>query len=126
MLSYAISLVLSQWALLAAAAIYFVYRKITAPFTFFADRGIAFVKPYPIFGNFGRMSLKRESIFDLVVNNYNDFKGKRFVCLCPFEMSMLNSMLFAFAQIFWAVRLQSATAHDPRSRTHSPDFRQGL
>lgn len=74
-----VSLVLSQWALLLAVAFYFGYRKMMAPFTFFADRGIAFLKPYPIFGNFGAMTFQRESMFDLIVNNYNDYKGKRLV-----------------------------------------------
>lgn len=73
------SLVLSQWTWLLPVVLYFVYREIMAPFTFFSDRGIAFKKPYPIFGNTGGMTLHRESMFDLVVNNYNDFKGKLLV-----------------------------------------------
>lgn len=74
-----LSVVVGQWALLVAAALYLVWRKINAPFTFFADRGVAFKKPMPIFGNFGGMTLQRESIFDLVVNSYREFKGKRYV-----------------------------------------------
>lgn len=80
MLCSIVSLVLSQWALLVAIAIYFVHRKLTASFSFFADRGIAFKKPHPFFGNFGAMTLNRESLFDLIVNSYNEFKGKRLVC----------------------------------------------
>lgn len=81
MLGAVVSLVLSQWALLAAVAIYLIYRKMTASFSFFVDRGIGFKKPYPFFGNFAGIMFGRESLFDVLVSSYNVFKGKRFVHL---------------------------------------------
>lgn len=60
-----------------------------APYTYFADRGIASKKPQPIFGNFGALMFKKESLLDLVENSYNEFKDKRFVAT-PFHYTIRN------------------------------------
>lgn len=73
-----LALVLSQWTLLAAACIYFLYRRITRPFQYFADRGIVYAKPLGSFVRLFDLILQRVSIYDLILNDYNKFKGKRY------------------------------------------------
>lgn len=67
----------SPWAILAVAAGYILYTCIMAPYDHFAKRGVVFQKPWPVLGTMGTMILRQESMFDMVVNSYNQFKGKR-------------------------------------------------
>lgn len=76
-MSSLLSIFVSPWALLLIACGYFVYKRIMLPFEHFLKRGIAFKKPWPILGTMGAMTLRQESMFDTVVNAYNEFKGER-------------------------------------------------
>lgn len=69
--------VLSHWTFLGAAVLYLLWRKIATPYKFFSDRGIAYKESMPIVGNFGRVVLYKESIFDICIEDYKEFAGKR-------------------------------------------------
>lgn len=71
----------SLWIILTVTAtlivVYFAWRKIMSPYSYFSERGIAFQKPAPIFGNVARMMLYRESLLEAIVRPYNEFRHKK-------------------------------------------------
>lgn len=75
-MSSVLTILFSPWAMLAAVVAFFIYRQIMAPYEYFLKKGLDFKKPWPVFGNMGAMTLRQESIFDMIVNAYNEFKGK--------------------------------------------------
>lgn len=72
-----VSTVLSQWAFLLAVVVYFVWRKISPPYEFYTDRGIVYKSTMPLIGNMSRLFISKESIFDMIINDYKEFAGKR-------------------------------------------------
>lgn len=70
----------SQWPillLLALSGVYFIVRVALKPLKFFKERGIPFKKPVPILGSMAKVTFRQESLYDLVLNSYNEFKGKK-------------------------------------------------
>ncbi|KAL7727134.1 hypothetical protein ACLKA6_016094 [Drosophila palustris] len=52
------------------------YRWSTANYSFFKDRGIDHHKPYPFVGSMWKMILRQKSMFDLIVELYNQSNSK--------------------------------------------------
>lgn len=75
MISSILSIFLSQWTVLAAVAGYWLYRKLTATFSYFAKSGIPFKKPSLVYGSMSDMMMQKESMFDMVVRTYKEFDG---------------------------------------------------
>lgn len=71
------SILFSQWTLYAGVILYMLYKWSMRPYSFFQEKGIPFKKPWPVFGNFGGMSLRQETLHDMILNNYNEFKNNR-------------------------------------------------
>ncbi|XP_036323943.1 probable cytochrome P450 9f2 [Rhagoletis pomonella] len=61
--------------ILGAAFIYQLYRWATANFDFFEKRQIPYDKPFPMFGSFKSVTLRRRSMFDTLIDLYNQHKG---------------------------------------------------
>lgn len=88
-LLYILQTILSQWAFLLAVAFYLVWNNIQPPYAFFADRGIAFKKTLPLIGNIGRLFIKKESIFDMIKIDYDEFAGKKYSkCHCIYKLAL--------------------------------------
>lgn len=85
----------SQWPIFVAVAGYLLYRWTMAPFSFFAKRGIPFHKPSPLFGSMGALTLRQETILDMVMKPYNEFKGKRYVNKCIVNNTIIKLKLFS-------------------------------
>lgn len=66
-------------AIIVLSVGYLFYNWITASFDHFDKNGVAFKKPWPIFGTLGAVIFRRESLFDMIVNAYNQFEGKRYL-----------------------------------------------
>lgn len=72
----------SQWPillLLAIGSVYYFVRVANKPCKYFADRGIPFKKPVPILGSMAKLFFRQESLYNVVLNSYNEFKDKRFI-----------------------------------------------
>ncbi|KAL7727133.1 hypothetical protein ACLKA6_016093 [Drosophila palustris] len=54
------------------------YRWATANYSFFKDRGIDYHKPYPFVGSMWKMILRKKSMFDLVIELYNQSSSKAY------------------------------------------------
>ncbi|KAH8388331.1 hypothetical protein KR093_004285 [Drosophila rubida] len=63
---------------LFVVALLLVYRWSTASFNFFKQRGIPYNKPYPLVGSKGKIIFGKQSNFNLIIDLYNEGKGKVF------------------------------------------------
>ncbi|XP_037811692.1 probable cytochrome P450 9f2 [Lucilia sericata] len=65
-----------EFLILLAVAGYLFYRWATINNNFFKDRGVPYSKPTILFGNFFEMVLRKKSMFDLIIDIYNEHNGK--------------------------------------------------
>lgn len=70
------SIASSYWTLGAVALVYAVYRWGTATFDHFARRGIAFVRPWPLVGNFEGIVSRKRTFHDFVLDGYNAYANE--------------------------------------------------
>lgn len=56
---------------------WFVYRKLTRNFNVFAEQGISYKKPWPIFGNLLPLILQREDAKTLFGKFYKEYKHEK-------------------------------------------------
>ena len=56
---------------------WFVYKKLTSKFNFFADQGISYEKPLPIFGNLLPLVFQRENALALFGRFYKKYKHEK-------------------------------------------------
>lgn len=47
-----------------------------APYQYFEKKGISALRPWPVFGNFGKITLFMESLNDFIQNGYEAATGK--------------------------------------------------
>lgn len=59
---------------IAIAIVYALYKLLTKNDDFFLKKGIPFDKPLPIFGNFLRFMLQKETLIDTVQKGYDKYK----------------------------------------------------
>lgn len=62
---------------IAIAAVYALYKWLTKNDDFFLKKGIPFDKPLPIFGNFLRFMLQKETFIDVMQRGYDKYKKSK-------------------------------------------------
>lgn len=67
------------WAISISVLLYVAYKWGTSTFGFFKDKGVAFLKPWPILGNFDVMLFKNKTFHDFVEDVYTQFKDEKLV-----------------------------------------------
>lgn len=65
-----------EFLILLTLAGYLFYRWATKNNNYFKDRGIPYSEPKLLFGNFWKMILRQKSMFDLIIDIYNEHDGK--------------------------------------------------
>lgn len=53
--------------------VWYAYKKLTAKFNIFEERGIGYKKPVPLFGNMFGVIMGRKSLFDAFDELYQKF-----------------------------------------------------
>lgn len=53
--------------------LWFAYKKLTAKFGIFEERGVGFNKPVPLFGNMFSAVMGRRSMFEIFEEQYQKF-----------------------------------------------------
>lgn len=66
-----------MYLFIAIAIVYVVYKLLTKNDDFFLKKGIPFDKPLPIFGNFLRFMLQKETLLDVVQRPYDKYKKSK-------------------------------------------------
>lgn len=72
-------MVLVETVIVIVTVLFILYKIGTKRLTKWKDAGVPEIKPYPFVGNSVGTILRKVSFGDNVMNQYNYFKGKRFV-----------------------------------------------
>lgn len=67
----------TYWIALFVVLLYLIYKWGTSTFGFFAAKGVPFLKPMAIIGNFDAMFFKGKSVHDFIQDVYNHFKDEK-------------------------------------------------
>lgn len=69
------------WLILSGIVAYLLYKYAYKPTQYWKERNVSYIKPpWPIIGNTGFDSfLRRKSLCDQVIDNYNKFPNERYV-----------------------------------------------
>ncbi|XP_030371710.1 probable cytochrome P450 9f2 [Scaptodrosophila lebanonensis] len=67
---------LLEFLALFGVAVFLLYRWATQHYSHFKDRGIPYNEPWPFVGSMSDMFLRRKSMFDVVIDLYNQGQGK--------------------------------------------------
>ncbi|KAJ6633420.1 putative cytochrome P450 9f2 [Pseudolycoriella hygida] len=73
----ALEWILNKWTIVLSIVGYFFYKWSVATSQFFAEKGVPYHKPMPLFGNFLDIVFQKISMADKVIELYNQFKTKR-------------------------------------------------
>lgn len=57
--------------------VWLAYKKLTAKFSIFDERGVCYVKPVVLFGNISRVVLGRTSLFNVIDELYKKFSKEK-------------------------------------------------
>uniref|UniRef100_A0A1B0CWX8 Cytochrome n=1 Tax=Lutzomyia longipalpis TaxID=7200 RepID=A0A1B0CWX8_LUTLO len=79
------SLLFSKWTLLAGIAGYFVYKWSISTYDIFEKRGIKFMTPLPLIGNFKGLVLQTMNFSDAMKDFYNHFPTEKFFGIFEFR-----------------------------------------
>lgn len=72
-----VTLIFSKWGVLIAVIGYFAYNWSTATYDTFKRRGIKFIPPVPLLGNFKHMVLQTKPFSDAITEMYNYFPTEK-------------------------------------------------
>ncbi|XP_059611831.1 uncharacterized protein LOC132258517 [Phlebotomus argentipes] len=114
-------LVFSKWSLLAGILGYFTYKWSIATYKTFEERGVKFVPPLPLVGNFKHLVFQTKSFNDAIQEMYDHFPREKFFGI--FEMrrpifllrdpKMIKQMAVKDFDHFLDHRLNLEEKHDP-------------
>ncbi|KAF5291526.1 hypothetical protein FQR65_LT01839 [Abscondita terminalis] len=84
-----LSLNIMIWLIFIVIASVWFYRKAIKPMYYWTERGIAHVKPWPIFGNYGPIVIGWISMYDQLLIWYNQFSTERYFGINQFSTPTL-------------------------------------
>ncbi|XP_059622551.1 cytochrome P450 9e2-like [Phlebotomus argentipes] len=84
MIGFLVGLIFSKWALLVYFLIYLAFKWSTATYSSFQSRGLKFIPPFPLFGNFKNVILQTNSFKNVVQGFYDYFPKEKVIGI--FEM----------------------------------------
>lgn len=66
-----------MFAILISIFALLIYFKILKPPKYWEEKGVTYLKPWPVVGNMGLLCLKKRPFAELLQNLYNAFPEKR-------------------------------------------------
>ncbi|XP_063364242.1 cytochrome P450 9e2-like [Cydia amplana] len=118
--------VMEEWKLILFLTLIFgLYMYYTSTFEFFEQKGIKFMKPYPVVGNLGSRMMAQKSFHEFQYEVYNFFKGNpyggifegRRPCLYVLDPELIKAITIRDFEHF--VDRNTFTSNEPRYLSQS-------